>query len=155
MKDSHQEKKKVTKAGKEKRFKFAAQQLDQEKKRHLELAKQELSAYRRGIRSFAFAASIKKNLALAGADPETIGITSEELDGLELELIDQAIQEMEYLRLHPDSTRLIILAKDMRQAGYSPELLGTTQIEMRELEERAKRDEAARENPFPRGIRIS
>lgn len=136
---------------KENRFKFAAQQLEQEKKRLLEQAEQLLGSYRRGIRSFAYAAAIKKNLALASASSDDIGLSQDELDELELDLIDQAIKEMEFLRLHPDSTRLVVLAKDMRQAGYSPELLGTTEKELKGLDAKARKDETRTENPFPRG----
>jgi len=145
MKDGKQEKKKAVKADKAARFKFAARQLETERQRHLELAKQQLEAHRRGIKSFAFAASIKKNLALANATSDALGISSDELDNLELELIMQAEEEIEHLRRNPDSTRLLILTKDMKSAGYSPELLGTTQKELKELNKQAQQAENSKE----------
>ncbi|MDQ7815186.1 MAG: hypothetical protein RDU25_05280 [Patescibacteria group bacterium] len=145
MKDRKQEKKKAVKADKATRFRFAAKQLETERQRHLELAKQQLEAHRRGIRSFAFAASIKKNLAWANATPDSLGISSDELDDLELELIMQAEEEMEHLRRNPDSTRLLVLTTDMKNAGYSPELLGTTQEELKELNRQAQQAENSKE----------
>ncbi len=148
MKDSKKEKKQATKTNKEKRFRFAAEQLALERKRHLALAQELLKAHQQGAKSFAFAANIKKHLVLANANPEDIGISDEELDDLELELIAQAEEEMESLRRHPDSARLLILTRDMRQAGYSPALLGTTTDELKELNEKAKKHEASKEtNP--------
>lgn len=145
MKDVKQEKKKSVKADKAARFKFAARQLETERQRHLELAKQQLEAHRRGIKSFAFAATIKKNLAWANATPDALGISPEELDDLELELILRAEEEMEHLRRNPDSARLLVLTQDMKNAGYSPELLGTTQEELKKLYKQAQRAENTKE----------
>ncbi len=147
MKDSRKEQKTAERANVERRVKFAADQMAYERKMHRDKAEELLRAYRRGHESFAIAALIKKSLTLANASPGDIGISQEELDDLELHLIEDASQKIERLRLDPIPERLAVLRREMKEAGYSPELLGTTREELDGLQAKAQNKEARQEIP--------
>ncbi len=76
---------------------------------------------------------VRNYLKNGGLNTKDIGTTEDELKALKEKLIKEGTKKMEQVRQNKDASLLAILSVDLKEAGYDPELIGSTAAEMDEL----------------------
>ncbi len=100
-------------------------------------ARYRLDNIKRGAWALNYVPKIRADLEKAGATPEDIGTTDDELAAFQKKFVNDAIRWIESSRKSPNGN-IWMIENDLRDSGLEPQDLGTTWEEIRAMASRER-----------------